>query len=1016
NGFTFRLKTNQGFEKVNYEPNTKSNITSLILAANENSDFPSINDFCSCPEKKPLPISITTTHSQTNGESNKKAAIPDAQQNFTICEETMKNNENCLNSVNQVIELPQCLILSPVIYPHASYRNTKPSLSDVKRNISKDHVQVISSDEETNKFSNSFENTINVNEKKNTVKKRPPLKDDILKQVFEIVHLNKMIILNVLEDSDRKKLAKLLEFCEVKKYRCANIFTVSATSDSFSNIYIDDQISHSIETEISANKRKLKDQDISLNDSTLNNSRKIDPKYSIEEFSSTLMYQKVYAVLKKVFGLHNFRTNQVSVIAAALDRQDCFVLMPTGGGKSLCYQLTAILEPGVTVVVSPLKSLIQDQVQKLISLNVSVGYFGGDQSSEEQNDVYRQLNQTDSSIKLLYVCPEKITNSNKLLSTFSSLVSRKVLNRFVIDEAHCVSQWGHDFRKDYAKLSLFREKFPHIPIMALTATATPRVQTDILHQLRITKPQIFTQSFNRPNLKYAVLAKTRNILNDIIELINKEFPRKSGIIYCFSRLNFNIISVRKETEMVSQFLTKNGCVANPYHAGMQDLERNSNHEKWLKNKFKVMVATIAFGMGIDKSDVRFVIHYSLPKSVEGYFQEGGRAGRDNQMARCILYYNYHDVNRIRRIIEKDTESDDKTKKQHIKNLYDVVQYCENRIECRRSQMLAYFGEHKFDPIECKNHSETTCDNCLSKESYRSLDTTHMIRNIVDSVKFVSHAGSDNWRKPIKQPRFTMAHFVDIFLGKFHAKIRDAGHAKLTCYKIGCEFHRNDAERLFRLLVIRGILHEDIFIGQHENVISYLKLGSKFKTVYEIDYKMEFLISSQKPRESFNYINNTIEDDPFERIYDSALQNLLDMRTQHCEFKEIRNPEVSLPTETLNRISRVLPVTIDEIYEIDGITETRMKDYGELIFEITAKYRNECSELLNKSKKHKTTNKPEKSIEKSESVYFSKKSNSNFEKSSTTRWLCAFAIVKPENSFVKFYIISSMNLIGKESRL
>ncbi|KAF1744105.1 hypothetical protein MXB_1189, partial [Myxobolus squamalis] len=617
-------------------------------------------------------------------------------------------------------------------------------------------------------------------------------------------------------------------------------------------------------------------------------------------------------------GVQNFkRTNQLSVIAAALDRQDCFVLMPTGGGKSLCYQLTAIIEPGVTVVVSPLKSLIQDQVQKLITLNVNVAHFSGEQTEKEQQEVYQRLNERNTQIKMLYVCPEKITNSNKLLSTFSFLVSRNLISRFVIDEAHCVSQWGHDFRKDYAKLSLFREKFPSVPIMALTATATPRVQTDVLHQLRIRNPQI------------------------------------------------------KETEIVAECLTREGIGANPYHAGMPDAERCSNHEKWLKNKFRVMVATIAFGMGIDKSDVRFVVHYSLPKSVEGYFQESGRSGRDGQFAHCILYYTYHDVNRIRRIIEKDTESDEKTKKQHIKNLYDVVQYCENRIECRRSQMLAYFGEHKFNPEECKEHTETTCDNCLSTESYKGIDATDIVRKIVMGINNVAHSGSSNWRKAISHPRFTMPHFVDVFLGKSNIKIRESLHDQVEFYKIGSEFYRNDAERLFRILVIKGILHEDLVIGHHENVICYLKLGPKFKTVAEPNFKMEFLIGSQKQRQLTCRAQDETEEDPADKISEMAFQSLLDMRAHQCELKEIRNPEVSLPTETLRLISHKLPINNEEIYEIDGITETRMNDYGGLIFEITIKYKNELNDCPRKNKRQTPAVKPDTSTEKSKSSYFKK---------------------------------------------
>ncbi|KAH7085382.1 hypothetical protein BKA63DRAFT_458851 [Paraphoma chrysanthemicola] len=528
------------------------------------------------------------------------------------------------------------------------------------------------------------------------------------------------------------------------------------------------------------------------------------------------------------FKLRGFRPGQLDAINTTLNGDHCFVLMPTGGGKSLCYQLPSVITSGrtrgVTLVVSPLLSLMEDQVTSASKrFGVQAFLINGESTQQQKDHIMNGLRERDPQkfMQLLYVTPEMLSKNQRMISAFQQLHSRDRLARIVIDEAHCVSQWGHDFRPDYKALGDVVRQFPGVPVIALTATATQLVRADVVNNLGIQGCRQFSQSFNRPNLSYQVLPKSKGIINNIAELIKEKYTGKSGIIYCLSR---------KSCEQVAQKLTELGIRAYHYHAGMEPADRSAVQRKWQENEYEVIVATIAFGMGIDKADVRYVIHHTLPKSLEGYYQETGRAGRDGKRSDCYLYYQYADSRTLRKMIDEGEGSWEQKQRLHGM-LRTVIQFCENKADCRRAQVLGYFSE-SFDPKKC----EGTCDNCLSESTFITKDLTEYAAK---AIELVSKVHQDN---------VTMHQCVDAFRAAKNAKIGRTG-LKEHGWGFGEDLERGDNERIFQSLLDAGAFTETSKVNKVGFATNYLHPASarndyatRRKTL-----KLQVRSSPRKPR-------------------------------------------------------------------------------------------------------------------------------------------------------------------------
>jgi bloom syndrome protein len=516
--------------------------------------------------------------------------------------------------------------------------------------------------------------------------------------------------------------------------------------------------------------------------------------------------QDVKRALKERFKLKGFRESQVEAINATLAGKDVFVLMPTGGGKSLCYQLPSLVSSGktrgVTVVVSPLVSLMEDQVAHLQMLNIQAFLINGDTSSEQRGFIMEKFGDRDVEkfIQLLYVTPEMLGKSQRMLNAFEQLHRNGRLARIVIDEAHCVSQWGHDFRPDYKALGSVRQKFPGVPVMALTATATDNVRVDTIHNLGMKGCEVFKRSFNRSNLYYEVRTKGKAAedVDAVARLIKDNYRKQTGIVYCLSR---------KNCETFAKELKGKGIGAHHYHAGLQPDEKSQIQRDWQSGKHQVIVATIAFGMGIDKANVRFVVHHSMPKSLEGYYQETGRAGRDGQPSGCYLFYAYRDVAMLRKMIDQNDDASREQKNRQRQMLTRMELFCTNETDCRRVQVLNYFNE-PFTRDACNGQ----CDNCRSDATFNSVDLTAYAQQAVSLVTKATGGGGgsaaddyDGYGRR-SSSHVTVNQLVDIFRGSGGKKIKDEW-SYVAEFGAGSDLNRGVVERIFHRLLSEDVLRE-----------------------------------------------------------------------------------------------------------------------------------------------------------------------------------------------------------------
>lgn len=593
-------------------------------------------------------------------------------------------------------------------------------------------------------------------------------------------------------------------------------------------------------------------------------------------------------LLQTVFGYPAFRSQQGQIVEHVVHGGDALVLMPTGGGKSLCYQIPALIRHGVGIVVSPLIALMQDQVDALAEVGVRAAFLNSTQSFDEILAVEKQMR--EGNLDLVYIAPERLLTQRCL-----ELLEIVDIALFAIDEAHCVSQWGHDFRPEYIRLSILHERFPHVPRIALTATADQQTRDEIIHRLQLENALQFVSSFDRPNIRYQIVEKA-NGRKQLLDFIQAQHAGDAGIVYCLSR---------KKVEETAEFLNENGITSLPYHAGMDMTERSRNQARFLREDGIVMCATIAFGMGIDKPDVRFVAHLDLPKSVEGYYQETGRAGRDGASANAWMAYGLQDVVQQRRMIDESEANDTYKRVQGVK-LDAMLSLCET-LNCRRVHILDYFGQQS-EP--CGN-----CDTCLSPPT--SFDGTIAAQKILSTIYRVDQ-------------RFAAGHIVDILRGIDTERVQQWRHEQLSTYGIGSDKSEAEWRAILRQLIALGLIAVD-----YENYSS-LKLTEASRAVLRGETKVQ-LRQYKKAEKALKHKRQSAKDYA-EAELGAEEQALFDkLRWWRVETARTHNVPayVIFPDATLREIARNAPQTLTALRAISGVGDKKLDSYGTEILQLIA---------------------------------------------------------------------------------
>jgi ATP-dependent DNA helicase RecQ len=596
-------------------------------------------------------------------------------------------------------------------------------------------------------------------------------------------------------------------------------------------------------------------------------------------------------ILKSIFGYDQFRHDQHEIIQAILNGDDALVLMPTGGGKSLCYQIPALVREGTAIVISPLIALMQDQVDALRQLGIKAAFLNSSLSGDKAYSIQQQL--INGELDLLYVAPERLQNSAML-----ALLDRCELSLFAIDEAHCVSQWGHDFRPDYQQLKLLHQRYPTVPRIALTATADQRTRDEIISQLQLDKARIFVNSFDRPNIHYAI-SEGNNAKQRLWQFIQDNHAQDAGIIYCLSR---------KKVEETASWLADKGRTALPYHAGLPQQVRQGNQQRFLRDEGVIIVATIAFGMGIDKPDVRFVAHLNLPKSIEAYYQETGRAGRDGAPANAWMAYGLQDVITLRQFMQ-DSTADQAHKQMEHHKLESMLGLCE-LITCRRQSLLIYFDEASPEP--CGN-----CDNCLQPPA--KWDGTEAAQKALSCIYRTGQ-------------RFGVNYIVDILHGKEDERIQKNGHDKISTFAIGKDMLITEWRSLFRQLIALGYI--DIDVERH----GALCLTDKCRLLLRGQQTLE-LRKQVKQEKMTKDKKQKLAVRPQDQPLWEALRAL---RTSLAEAAGLP-PYVIFHDATLQEMVKKRPLTEQDLNRITGVGGQKLARYGEIFLAEISQY--PLSELL-----------------------------------------------------------------------